>query len=115
MKLLQPGVPMRKSLNEEHSCVVIKKTAGIRTVQNWGTAFHFACVRSALVEVEVLFCRSCTFHCDCAGIARQASQYSGSVAYLTHAPGIIAPSARLEIRRGREEWLRDLPQICFIK
>ena len=33
---------------------------------------------------------------------------------MSHAPGIIAPSARLEIRGGREEWLRDLPQICFI-
>ena len=48
----------------------------------WGTTFHFDCVRPALVEVEVLFCRLCTFHCDCAGIARQAFQYSGSVAYL---------------------------------
>ena len=47
-----------------------------------GTAFHFDCVRPALVEVELLFCRVCTFHCDCAGIARQAFQYSGSVAYL---------------------------------
>ena len=47
-----------------------------------GTTFHFDCVRPALVEVEVLFCRLCTFHCDCAGIARQAFQYSGSVAYL---------------------------------
>ena len=46
-----------------------------------GTTFHFACVRPALVEVEV-FCRLCTFHCDCAGIARQAFKFSGSVAYL---------------------------------
>ena len=47
-----------------------------------GATFHFDCVRPTLVEVEVLFCRLCTFHCDCAGIARQAFQYSGSVAYL---------------------------------
>ena len=59
-----------------------KKSAGISTVHNWGTTFHFDCVRPALVEVEVLFCRLCTFHRNCAGIARQASQYSGSVAYL---------------------------------
>ena len=47
-----------------------------------GTTFHFDCVRPALVEVEILFCRLCIFHCDCAGISRQAFQYSGSVAYL---------------------------------
>ena len=47
--------------------------------QNWGTTFHFDCVPPAL---EVLFCRLCILHLDCAGIARQAFQYSGSVAYL---------------------------------
>ena len=50
--------------------------------QNWGTKFHFDCVRSALVEFEVLFGQLCTFHRDCAGIARQAFQYSWSAAYL---------------------------------
>ena len=48
------------------------------------TTFRFDCVRPAVVEVEVLFCQLCTFHCDCAGIARQSFQYSGSVAYLFH-------------------------------
>ena len=50
--------------------------------QNWGTTFHFNCVQPALVEFEVLFYHLCTFHRDCAGLARQAFQYSGSVAYL---------------------------------
>ena len=50
--------------------------------QNWGTAFHFSCVQPALVEFEVLFCKLCTLHRDCVGIARQAFQYSGSVSYL---------------------------------
>ena len=44
-------------------------------------------LKPALVEVEVLFCRLCTFHCDCAGIARQAFQYSGSVVYIFHLTG----------------------------
>ena len=51
---------------------------------NWGTTFHFNCVQPALVELEVLFSQLCTFQRDCAGIARQAFQYSGSVAYLFH-------------------------------
>ena len=55
-----------------------------RIAQNWGTTFHFDCVQPALVEFEVLFCQLCTFHRDCAGIARQAFQYSGPVAYLFH-------------------------------
>ena len=50
--------------------------------QNCGTTFHFNCVQPALFEFEVLFCQLCTFHRDCAGIARQAFQYSGSVVYL---------------------------------
>ena len=32
--------------------------------------------------MEVLFCQLCILHRVCAGIARQAFQYSGSVAYL---------------------------------
>ena len=32
--------------------------------------------------MEVLFCKVCILYRDCAGIARQAFQYSGSVAYL---------------------------------
>ena len=49
--------------------------------QNWGTTFHFDCVPPALVELEYYFA-NCVFSCDCAGIARQAFQYSGSVVYL---------------------------------
>ena len=44
--------------------------------QNCGTTFHFNCIQPALFEFEVLFCQLCTFHRDCAGIARQAFQYS---------------------------------------
>ena len=51
-------------------------------MQNWSTTSHFDCVQPALVVVEVLFCRLCTFHCDCAGIARQPFPCIGSVAYL---------------------------------
>ena len=62
--------------------VAIINSCNIDCSELGGTTFHFDCVRPALVEVEVLFCRLCTFHCDSAGIARQAFQYSGSVAYL---------------------------------
>ena len=88
--------------NRERSILVCsnKGTAGIPTVQNWGTTFHFDCVRPALVKVEVLFCRSCTFHCDCAGIARQASQYGGSVAYLF-------PLTVATLLEGDEVWISD--------
>ena len=48
-------------------------------------------------------------------LTNRLSIVHGRITLLSHAPGIIAPSARLEIRGGREEWLRDLPQICFIK
>ena len=50
-------------------------------VQNWGTTFHFDCVPPALVELKYYFA-NCVFYRDGAGIARQAFQYSGSVAYV---------------------------------
>ena len=49
--------------------------------QNWGTNFHFDCVPPALVELKY-YLPIVYFHRDCAGIARQAFQYSWSVAYL---------------------------------
>ena len=49
--------------------------------QNWGTTFHFDCVPPASVELKYYFCQLCIFTAT-AGIARQAFQYSGSVAYL---------------------------------
>ena len=48
----------------------------------FGVLLFISSVRPAVVEVKVLLCGVCTFHCDCAGIAGQAFQYSGSVAYL---------------------------------
>ena len=54
MKILQPGVPMRKSLNEEHSCVAIKNYWNTDCPE-LGYYFHFDCAQPALVEVEVLF------------------------------------------------------------
>ena len=50
--------------------------------QNWGYYFSFRLCSTSLGRVEVLFCQLCIFHRDYAGIARQAFQYSGSVAYL---------------------------------
>ena len=44
--------------------------------------FSFRLCSTCLGRVEVLFCQLCILHRDCAGIARQAFQYSGSVAYL---------------------------------
>ena len=72
--------------NKEDRHRIFFNTEGINT-ECPELRFHFDCVQPALVEVEVLFCRVCTFHCDCAGIARQAFQYSGSVAYLVPLTG----------------------------
>ena len=47
-----------------------------------GYYFSFQLCSTCLGRVEVLFCQLCILHHDCAGIARQAFQYSGSVAYL---------------------------------
>ena len=58
------------------------KLLAYRLSRTGSTTYHFNCVLPALVEVEVSFCRACTFHSDCAGIARQAFQCNGSVAYL---------------------------------
>ena len=71
-----------KPLNEAHSLCSNNKLLEYRLPGTGDTTFHFDCVRPALVDVEVLFCLLCIFHCDCAFIARQAFQYSGSVAYL---------------------------------
>ena len=47
-----------------------------------GQYFSFRLCSTGLGRVEVLFCQLCILHRDCAGIARQAGQCSGSVAYL---------------------------------
>ena len=47
-----------------------------------GYYFSVRLCPTCLGRVEVLFCQLCIFHRDCAGIAIQAFQYSGSVAYL---------------------------------
>ena len=74
-------MPICEPLNEALS-YSNNKLLEYRLLRTGGTTFYFDCVRPALVEVEVLFGQLRAFHCDCAGIARQASQYSGSVAYL---------------------------------
>ena len=54
-----------------------------------------------MVEFEVLFCQLCTFPRGCAWIARQAFQYSGSVAYLfplTVAAGFEGGAVRISDR-----------------
>ena len=50
--------------------------------QELGHYFSFRLCSTAVGRVEVLFCQLCILHRDCAGIARQTFQYSGSVAYL---------------------------------
>ena len=62
-------------------------TQGINNLMEYrcselGYYFSFRLCSTCLGRVEVLFCKLCIFHRDCAGIAMQAFQYSVSVAYL---------------------------------
>ena len=62
---------------------------GVAIINYWnidcselGYYFSFQLCSTCLGRVEVLFCKVCILYRDCAGIARQAIQYSGSVSYL---------------------------------